>query len=61
MEDNTKPIGKDIRETTSKPPTIDKEKEEVGETDRRIMAAKKKYEAKMLDANRKAKDFPMTN
>lgn len=36
-------------------------REEVGETDRRIMAAEKEHEARMLEANRKAKDFPMTN
>lgn len=36
-------------------------REDVGETDRRIMAAEKEHEVRMLDANRKAKDFPMTN
>lgn len=36
-------------------------REEVGETDRRIMAAEKEHETRMLEANRKAKDFPMTN
>jgi hypothetical protein len=36
-------------------------REEVGETDRRIVAAEKEHEARMLEANRKAKDFPMTN
>lgn len=36
-------------------------KEEIEEVDKRIIATEKEYEAKMLDANMKAKDIPMTN
>jgi len=36
-------------------------REEVAEVDKRIMAQQKKYDAKLREAMRKAKDFPMTD
>ena len=36
-------------------------REEVAEIDRRIMAQQKEHDAKLRDAMRKVKDFPMTD